>query len=296
MLKLSLIVLLGILLAGCKNQEEESLDDKAEPNLAQIDSDEQIEADLTQKDTDEQKDIIENSLQYTSENLKLRTGPGLDFEIITTMPIGSEVEFLESLDDWNKISFNGQEGYASARYLTSTPYPKTPTTIGEIILVNKQHPLPLNYAPGENKEAKSALTQMLSAYEQETGKKLTAFSGYRTFEYQKGLFERYAASDGYENALTYSAKPRFSEHETGLAFDIGGEDQSMWLQEDFEQTEEGIWLRENAATYGFILRYPKDKTGITGYIYEPWHFRYVGAQHAKKIYQNDITLEEYLLE
>ena len=111
----------------------------------------------------------------------------------------------------------------------------------------------------------------------------------------KNLFNRYVEKDGYDNAMMYSAKPRHSEHETGLAFDIGGADQALWLKDAFEATEEGIWLKENAHRFGFILRYPKGKTDITGYIYEPWHFRYIGIEDARKIYELDITLEEYLL-
>ena len=258
--------------------------------------------DNTPADSTEGEDTLDSLadknpvLRYTTEELRLRTGPGTDYDVLTRMPMGAEVAFIESQGDWSKVRYGNLEGYASTKYLTDLAYPAEPTTIKGILLVNKQHPLPLAYNPGEDATARKALNQMLAACQAETGKKLTAFSGYRTLEYQKGLFDRYAASDGYDKALMYSARPRFSEHESGLAFDIGGSDQSFWLKEAFESTTEGIWLKENSANYGFILRYPKDKTPITGYIYEPWHFRYVGVDHAQEIYSQDITLEEYLLD
>lgn len=228
----------------------------------------------------------------------------LSLIILTMFLSGCGKATQENTDEGSPIEANSEdtkENDTENNALTdgndkTIAYPKEPTVIKDIILVNKQHPLPLGYDPGENETARRALDQMLAAYKTETGATLTAFSAYRTFEYQKGLFDRYAASDGYENALMYSARPRFSEHETGLAFDIGGSDQSLWLKEAFEDTPEGIWLKENSAEYGFILRYPKDKTDITGYIYEPWHFRYVGLAHAQEIYGRDITLEEYLFE
>ena len=174
--------------------------------------------------------------------------------------------------------------------------PETMKMVKGILLVNKEYALSMDYDPGENPEAREYLDKMLEACYDEIGKPLTAFSGYRTYDYQKNLFNRYVEKDGYDNAMMYSAKPRHSEHETGLAFDIGGADQAFWLKDAFEDTEEGIWLKENAHRFGFILRYPKGKTDITGYIYEPWHFRYIGIDHASNIYELDVTLEEYLLD
>ena len=99
-----------------------------------------------------------------------------------------------------------------------------------------------------------------------------------------------AFGDGVNKADTYSARPGFSEHHTGLAIDI---DNIKTSYTDFDKTKEFIWMQENAYKYGFILRYPEDKVDITGYIYEPWHYRYVGVEAAKYIYENNMTLEEY---
>ena len=106
---------------------------------------------------------------------------------------------------------------------------------------------------------------------------------------QKYLYNSYVSRDGKEEADTYSARPGHSEHQTGLAFDLNSIDIS------FADTDEGKWVVDNCYKYGFIIRYPEGKDNITGYIYEPWHLRYVGVDLATKLYnQGDwITLEEY---
>ena len=138
------------------------------------------------------------------------------------------------------------------------------------------------------------MTYLLSAHK-ETGRKIKSISGFRSYDYQKNLYARYVRRDGERKASMYSAKPGHSEHQTGLAFDIGGPNQNYWLRNSFDSTKEGIWLKDNAHRFGFILRYPKGKTHITGYDYEPWHFRYVGIEDATEIYKNNLTLEDYLL-
>ena len=97
-----------------------------------------------------------------------------------------------------------------------------------------------------------------------------------------------------KNVDTFSAKSGYSEHQTGLAFDLNGEDQETSSNEKFEDTEQYKWLNENAYKYGFILRYPKGKSDITGYKFEPWHYRYVGANISYKLREGNATLEEYL--
>lgn len=114
-------------------------------------------------------------------------------------------------------------------------------------------------------------------------------SGYRSFEYQKGLYDKYVNNDGKEAADTYSARAGHSEHQTGLSFDLNS------INSSFAATNEGRWVNENAHLYGFIIRYPKGKEHITGYKYEPWHLRYVGVNLAEKLYNKGewITMEEY---
>jgi len=179
-------------------------------------------------------------------------------------------------------------------YLPNQTLPTEPTYIKGILLANKIYPLPSTFAPGENPEARQALDKMLAEAKQQ-GFDLVAFSGYRSFDYQTTLYNNYVNRDGQAAADRYSARPGYSEHQTGLAFDIGerGKD-NLWLTEEFGETPAGQWLLTHAQDYGFILRFPKDKEGITGYMYESWHYRYVGLDIAKEIKKQNITLEEYL--
>ncbi|MEA0552669.1 M15 family metallopeptidase [Lysinibacillus irui] len=179
-------------------------------------------------------------------------------------------------------------------YLPNQTLPTEPTYIKGVLLANKIYPLPSTFAPEENPEARQALNQMLAAAKQQ-GFDLVAFSGYRSFEYQTTLYENYVKRDGQAAADRYSARPGYSEHQTGLAFDIGERGkEDLWLTEEFGETPAGQWLFAHAQDYGFILRFPQNKENITGYMYESWHYRYVGKDIAKEIAKQNITLEEYL--
>ena len=173
---------------------------------------------------------------------------------------------------------------------------------GKLILVNKFYHLPDNYEPkdlvtlpddynkGTNnkmrKEAAEAFMKMADAALLENIILKNA-SAYRSYEYQVNLYDSYVNKDGKKNADIYSARPGYSEHQTGLCSDINTIDSS------FHGTDEANWLLKNSYKYGFIIRFPKNKEKITGYKYEPWHYRYVGENAAKIIYENDLTLEEY---
>ena len=179
-------------------------------------------------------------------------------------------------------------------YLPNQTLPTEPTYIKDILLANKIYPLPSTFAPEENPEARQALNQMLTAAKQQ-GFDLVAFSGYRSFEYQTTLYNNYVKRDGQAAADRYSARPGYSEHQTGLAFDIGERGkEDVWLTEEFGETPAGQWLFAHAQEYGFILRFPQNKEAITGYMYESWHYRYVGKDIANEIAKQSITLEEYL--
>lgn len=186
------------------------------------------------------------------------------------------------------------------------------TSIDNIaMLVNPTLSLPENYVPDDlvypdvrfifkekiekrmlREEAARALETMFEAAEKD-GIYLAGVSGYRSHETQKQLFKFYVDRDGYEKAKTYSAEPGTSEHETGLAIDISGSTGKCAAQDCFADTVEAVWLAENSAQYGFIIRYPKGKEHITGYKHEPWHLRYVGKEVAIQIFEEDLTLEEY---
>ena len=113
-------------------------------------------------------------------------------------------------------------------------------------------------------------------------------SGFRSYWDQNYIYNNSVKNYGVEQTDTFSARPGHSEHQTGLAFDIGA------IDDDMGEWPSGIWLAENAHRYGFIIRYPKGKQHITGYKYGPWHVRYLGVNVATKVYNSGLTLEEYL--
>lgn len=190
---------------------------------------------------------------------------------------------------------------------------QNPTNI--MALVNKQYFLPESYIPGDlvqpevafsfggekveksflRKEAASALAQMFTDAKI-TGIELYAVSGYRSYSRQKAVFDAEVIRVGEEQAILAVAIPGASEHQTGLSMDISSKSNNFDLTEGFADTNEGKWLAENAHRFGFILRYPKGKEGITNYEYEPWHFRYVGKKAAATIFDHKWTLEEYFNE
>ena len=173
------------------------------------------------------------------------------------------------------------------------------------VLVNKYHPLPDGYVPrlhslparyapsgGSLAPAAAAAFMRMADAAREDGITLYSVSAYRSYSYQDSLYRRYTAQDGVE-ADTYSARPGFSEHQTGLALDIVAASYQI-LDEKQEDTAEQKWLMENSWKYGFILRYPSEKSAVTGIGYEPWHYRYVGKAAAAEIYRTGVCLEEYL--
>ena len=136
----------------------------------------------------------------------------------------------------------------------------------------------------------------LFAGAKEDGLTLLATSGFRSYSTQKAIFERKLEKMSERAANARVAKQFYSEHQTGLAMEVEGESAlGMGLVDDFAKTPEGKWLAEHCHEYGFIIRYPEGKTDITGYIYEPWHIRYVGKEAAAEIAALDVTFEEYIL-
>lgn len=124
------------------------------------------------------------------------------------------------------------------------------------------------------------------------GVTLRVGSGYRSYTTQASLFASYVRRHGEAAASRFSSRPGHSEHQSGLAVDFAGADQTCWVDDCFERTAAGKWLAAHAHEYGFILRYPKGKESITGYQYEPWHFRYVGRELAGALHQSGLTMEE----
>ena len=119
-------------------------------------------------------------------------------------------------------------------------------------------------------------------------------STYRSYSTQDTIYHNYVSMYGADYANTISAYPGRSEHHTGWAVDVTSASMGYDLKQNFIEYPEGIWINNHCSEYGFIIRYPKDKTHITGYSYEPWHLRYVGVDVAKEITEKGLTLEEYL--
>lgn len=213
------------------------------------------------------------------------------------------------------LSYNPETETASVQNDFQTKSaPTTKSDEWNLILVNKQNPIPSNFevdceevAQDQYADKRMAvfLKEMLSCAQAQNCP-LYIVSSYRSVQrqellyktsYQKNLNEGLTPKEAKEKTEQYQAPPGTSEHATGLAFDIVGKD---WfkthsdLTDDFDTTAAYKWLSENAYKYGFILRYPKDKEEVTGYSYEPWHYRFVGVDAAKIIKENNLCLEEYL--
>lgn len=252
------------------------------------------------------------------------------FLVIVSLGIISFVtfQFMDSLSSlasntmgdeeyyYNKEQFWGNSNMIDASNMSSMNSntqgaPIDTKTDSITVLVNKDYGLPSDYVPNDleipdiafsfsgyhekklmREEASKALEAMFQDAE-EAGLSLLGVSGYRSFERQQAIYDRNVERDGRRLADLYSARPGFSEHQTGLAMDISTPSIHNRLDETFAATPEGKWLADHASEYGFIIRYPKDKSEITGYAYEPWHVRYVGKELAGKLNDNGLSLEEY---
>lgn len=198
------------------------------------------------------------------------------------------------------VLVNAGLDYSFYTNVVNSPYLNT-----TYLIANKHYFLGSDYVPenmskinsdcsnGSNsymvEEAKLAFESLCRAASNQ-GYRIRSISAYRSYSYQNTLYNNYVARDGKSKADTYSARPGYSEHQTGLATDV---DNYSTTFTSFDKTKEYSWMQDNAYLYGFILRYPKDKVDITGYQYESWHYRYVGTDIAKYIHENNITYEEY---
>ncbi|VTS45730.1 surface antigen [Streptococcus anginosus] len=157
----------------------------------------------------------------------------------------------------------------------------------EIVVANKKHPMAANYNPGENPTAKAAFLRLRNDMIAQGYNVGYAYSGFRSYDYQKVLYQNYVNKDGQAAADRYSARPGYSEHQTGLVFDLT--DKAGNLLEDAAASN---WLKNNAHRYGFVVRYQPGKEVSTGYMPEAWHIRYIGKE-ADEVYHSGLSLEEY---
>lgn len=175
---------------------------------------------------------------------------------------------------------------------------------GNIFLVNRQNAISQYYVPSVRKvngpgmsqsmrdDAATALEEMFAAAKAE-GINLAIVSGYRSYTKQASIYSRKKASVGQKEADRVSARPGTSEHQLGLAMDLARKGSSQ-LNSSFGKTKEGQWVKENAHRFGFIVRYLENYEEVTGYMYEPWHVRYVGTEYAQAIYESTLPVELFL--
>ncbi len=253
---------------------------------------------------DELKQIIEHKI-YKNDLFSYQTIKTFNFKDI------AKYEHIRKKD---KVSHLAAINLINHPYVMSNFYDNIREALNidsHLVLVNKNYALSKDYVP-ENlvyaedirqliddksryylqEEAYYALKELFTdALKHELILYLS--NGYRSYDRQERIYNQYLLDFG--NAELFSARPGHSEHQTGLAVDITCRAVDFQLTEKFAETKEGIYLKYNAHLYGFIERYPKDKENITGYMYEPWHLRYVGKEVASIIDQNKLTLEEYLI-
>jgi D-alanyl-D-alanine carboxypeptidase len=215
-------------------------------------------------------------------------------------------------------SANSGNGAASPPLSSASQVGAGGVAVGEglnslLVLVNREHALPADYIPADltkltlpfasyalperrqlRKEAAEAIVLLFEAAENDKIE-LFCYSGYRSYPSQSEIYTEKVRTIGLEETNKYYAAPGHSEHQTGLAMDVtNAAGLKAGLNADFAQSKEGIWLAANANRFGFIIRYPQGKEGITGYAHEPWHLRYVGLKAALEIGKTGQTLEEYL--
>ncbi|WP_455446617.1 LD-carboxypeptidase LdcB/DacB [Streptococcus salivarius] len=179
------------------------------------------------------------------------------------------------------------ESQATGKLTNNGSYYSVRGKYDDIIIVNKKHGLSKDYNPGENPTAKAAFVRLRDDMINQGLNVGRSYSGFRSYDYQKTLYDNYVSRDGQAAADRYSARPGYSEHQTGLVFDLT--DKSGNLLEDSRASQ---WLKDNAHNYGFIVRFQAGKEASTGYMPEAWHIRYVGKE-AKDIHDSGLSLEEY---
>lgn len=248
-------------------------------------------------------EIESKDIHYLGETLQSSDVASTESTVTSDKPTSS-----------NKSSSSSKPTYSSSSAPSQIVNAYVPKGDWRLIIANKQYPLPesykvnVSYVSGNyrlDSRIADAYKEMIAAAKKD-GVSLNIISGFRTFSGQTSLFNNkvnqyrnqgYSTEKAKELAAQYVAPPGTSEHLTGLAVDLIS---PTWynthssLTSDFENTEQFKWLYANCAKYGFILRYPKDKVNITGYNYEPWHYRYVGVEAAKEIMEKKICLEEYV--
>lgn len=242
----------------------------------------------------------------------IKDKPGYDGKTTGSVPNGAVVDIIGRREDgWRYVAYGGADGYVQSKYFKElhTPAVTVPSGDWDMIFVNPSHNIPDDFTPaladfesGQVDERIFDICNQMFADAENDGIDLKLVSAYRSRERQSKLYQRkvnsytakgYSPKDAETKAAAITARPGTSEHQTGLALDLTTPSHTS-MNSGFAKTEAFAWLDENAYNYGFVLRYPKGKTAVTGVIYEPWHWRFVGVDAAIKIKASGQCLEEYL--
>ncbi len=304
---------IGLLLTGCFGADApESSEEPSVPPAVSEESSVPEPSVAESTDSEDVSELPENAVReitLSKYEVSVPVG-GSDMPIVTMLPAEAEDKgeiwmssdtAVATVDDLGNITgvdagectvtVTSHQNPSVSAAVAVTVYARTSvenaTYIDGILIANKTYALPADYNPGVDPDAQAALDVMF-AHAYDEGVTLWVCSGFRSYDTQARIYDRYVSQDGQAAADRYSARPGHSEHQTGLAFDINCADDS------FIGTKEAIWLAENAWKYGFIIRYPQDKESETGYKYEPWHVRYLGEDVAAAVQESGLCLEEYL--
>lgn len=247
------------------------------------------------KDNENTTKEIETTTNETPKTSETTTETTTTTTTTTTTKVQTTTK-VETTTSANLANNKTRKGY-TIEYRNGAYY------INNVLVVNKTYKLtkdwkpvnPYKTVPSDGFDRNPLDTEAYEAWKvmksdaASLGLNLWAQSGYRSYDYQNDLYQGYIKRSGQKAADTYSARPGASEHQTGLAFDLNT------ITNSFKNTAEGKWVNNNCYLYGYIIRYPEGKTNETGYIYEPWHIRYVGKELAKELYNNGnwITMEDY---
>lgn len=232
------------------------------------------------------------NISKTLDDTKVYDSKNEKSDVILELKKGEYLETYGSEDIWTKINYKNQVGYVKSENLENASKDNKFKVVDGLLIVNKAYSLPEDYDPGLKEDVEKSFNLMKSEMARD-GLDIKIISGYRSYKDQEKTYNSQVKAYGKEEADRVAAKPGFSEHQTGYALDLFTNDDSVTVSNSFDSTREAEWLEKNSYKYGFILRYPKDKEEITGYAHESCHFRYVGPELAKKLFETGQTIEEY---
>lgn len=318
------VLMLLVFLTACRTEKVTTINGiklRGELKITGIEFKDNTESDIV---VPGEKVTITTELEYTDEDGKKAstTTKDVNIKIDSEAPIkldGSEFVVENGAISGQKITItvSFEEKSKTFEYVVRKSPDKTIGGDGVITdfedvdaIVNKDRSLPKDYVPSDlvkltvptvlanpeiNQLRKVAADSLSALFETAKiqGVTLKARSGYRSYSTQNALYNGNVSTKGQEYASKYSAEAGKSEHQTGLAIDITSASAGDELTVAFGETKEGMWVKENAHTYGFIIRYPDGKEDVVGYAFEPWHLRYVGYELAKEIFDSGLTVEEF---